>query len=81
MRVKRENLLSYKRDLILGIVEDPFRKRLDLEEEKNKVTIKLFHDAIDFQILLNIFQILTNSERYANVKNTLPGNEEGTSLY
>lgn len=39
MSVKREKLLNYKRDLILGIVEDPFRKRLDLEEENNKVTI------------------------------------------
>lgn len=81
MSVKREHLLNYKRDLILGIVEDPFQKRLDLEEENNKVTITLFHDAIGFQILLNIFQILTNSERYADIENTLLGNEVGISLY
>ncbi|XP_052738804.1 uncharacterized protein LOC112047601 [Bicyclus anynana] len=37
MRTKREAVLNHRRDVILGIAPDPFQKRLDLEEENNKI--------------------------------------------
>ncbi|XP_045771275.1 IQ and AAA domain-containing protein 1-like isoform X2 [Maniola jurtina] len=37
MRSKREKVLNYKRDVLLGILPDPARKGLDLEEANNKL--------------------------------------------
>ncbi|XP_039752012.1 IQ and AAA domain-containing protein 1-like [Pararge aegeria] len=37
MICKRDEMLNNKRDVILGIVPDPFRKKLSYEEENNKI--------------------------------------------
>ncbi|XP_050664659.1 dynein regulatory complex protein 11-like isoform X2 [Leptidea sinapis] len=37
MEIKRQRELEIKRDILLGIIKDPFKKRLNLEEENNKM--------------------------------------------
>nr|XP_034827763.1 IQ and AAA domain-containing protein 1-like [Maniola hyperantus] len=37
MRLKREKMLNYKRDVLLGILPDPARKRLVVDEANNKI--------------------------------------------
>lgn len=43
MEIKRKRVADIKRDILLGLIPDPFKKKMSFEEENNKVCNLLFH--------------------------------------